>query len=147
MPTYRHVCPQGHETLEWRSIKAETVREIPCPECGRIAPLHMASPAIAADALPNKKHGVRAINQREKNWDRDMPAYKRLRKQGLQPRGIDGAGDIEALADSPLEVEMGKKLGKEKDVRRAQEISSELLGNDVTKTGTEIGKAKREEAA
>jgi hypothetical protein len=46
-----------------------------------------------------------------------------------------------------LEIEMGRPLGKDKDIRRAQEISSELLGKDVTKTGSEIGKTKRGEAA
>lgn len=144
MPTYRYVCPEGHATLEWRSIHAETVREIPCPDCSRIAPLHLASPAIAADALPNKMHGVRATNATEKSWDRDMPAYKRLRREGLQPRGIDGAADMETRADHPLEIEMGRKLGRESDVTRAQEVSAELGCNDIAATGAEIGAALRE---
>lgn len=143
MPTYRHRCPKGHETLEWRSIHQETVREIPCPECGRVAPMILASPAIAAEALPNKKHGVIAKNQQERQWHRDMDAYKRLRTNGVQPRGIDGSGDLEQSCNSPIEFEIGKPLGKEKDVRRAEEITSELFDQDVTSEGKKIGAAKR----
>lgn len=147
MPTYRYRCPKGHDTLVWRSIHAATVYEQPCDHCGRIAHLHLASPAIAADALPNKHHGIRAANEREKRWAEDMPAYRRLRREGLQPRGIDGAAAAEAQANHPLEMEMGRPLGKARDIQRAQEIASELLMQDVTKTGAEIGAARREQRA
>lgn len=144
MPTYRFVCPQEHETLQWHSIHADTVREIPCPECSRVAVLHLASPAIAADALPNKLHGVRATNATEARWDKDMPAYKRLRRDGLQPKHIDGSAAAEARAEHPLEIEMGRKLGAEADVQRAQEVAAELGLNDPKKVGAEIGAARRE---
>lgn len=147
MPTYRFLCPKGHETLEWHSIHEDTPKQVPCGKCSRVAQFAFSSPAIAADALPNKMHGVRAINARDKRWDRDMPAYKRLRQDGLQPRGIDGSADLETRAEAPLEIEMGKKLGKEADVRRAQEVASELMGQDVTKTGADLGKTLRGEAA
>jgi hypothetical protein len=152
MPTYRYVCDEGHDFEEWRSIKEPTVWELPCPECPRIATMHMASPAIAADALPNKGHSVRAINEREKRWDSDMPAYKRLRKEGHHPRSIDGAHDVERDAKHPLEIEMGRKLrypdGKaasERDVERAQEITAELAHNDPKKVGKEVGEVLREQ--
>lgn len=144
MPTYRYRCAKDHEFLVWRSIHSENLREYPCDECSRIAVNVMASPAIAAEALPNKKHGVIAKNRQEREWDRDMPAYKRLRRDGIQPKGIDGAADLETRCEHPLEFEMGKKLGKEVDIRRAQEVASELMGNDLTTTGSEIGAAKRE---
>lgn len=132
--------------MEWRSIHSETVREIPCPECSRMAPMILSSPAIAADALPNKLHGVRAVNARDKQWGRDMDAYKRLRRDGVQPRGIDGSAEWEQTCNVPIEIEMGKALGKERDVRRAEEISSELMDNDVREMGKAIGDARREAA-
>jgi hypothetical protein len=79
----------------------------------------------------------------ESRWDKDMPAYKRLREQGYQPRGVDGAAMAESQANHPLEIEMGRPLGKDKEVRRAQEIASDLMGRDVTKVGAELGKSKR----
>ena len=147
MPTYLYLCPKGHREEVWRSIHTINLQTYDCDVCGVEASLVFSSPAIAADALPNKKHGVRAIDATERGWDKDMPAYKRLREQGYQPRHVDGAAMAEAEANHPLEIAMGRPLGKEKDVRRAQEITSELLQRDVTKEGEAIGKTKRGNAA
>jgi len=143
MPTYLYECKMGHREEVWRSIYTKDLKVNDCVRCGEKAHLVFTSPAIAADALPNKLHGVRSVDARERGWDKDMPAYKRLREQGYQPRGVDGAAMAEAAANHPLEIEMGRPLGKEKEVRRAQEIASELMNRDVTKTGSKIGKAKR----
>jgi len=48
---------------------------------------------------------VKAISEREKGWNRDMPAYKRLREQGLQPRQIDGAALLESSATEKWQIE------------------------------------------
>lgn len=48
---------------------------------------------------------VEETNQREKGWNRDMPAYKRLRKQGLQPRQIDGCSVLEKGATERWQIE------------------------------------------
>ena len=42
----------------------------------------------------------------EKRWDRDMPAYMRLRRNGLQPAQIDGCAELETRANTQIEVEM-----------------------------------------
>lgn len=34
-----------------------------------------------------------------------MPAYKRLRQEGLQPRSIDGAARLESTATTEAQVE------------------------------------------
>lgn len=46
----------------------------------------------------------------ESEWDKDMPAYQRLRRNGLQPKQINGCAEIEKTANSQLEVEMGDVL-------------------------------------
>lgn len=51
---------------------------------------------IAPSATPTRGDGNAAtVNAREQRWNRDMPAYKRLRRDGLQPDHIDGAARIE----------------------------------------------------
>ena len=50
---------------------------------------------------------VAAVNQTESNWNKDMPAYKRLRADGLQPRKIDGAAEVERKAKEAWQVETG----------------------------------------
>lgn len=36
-----------------------------------------------------------------------MPAYKRLRQDGLQPKSIDGAAEVEKKAKESWQVETG----------------------------------------
>jgi len=50
---------------------------------------------------------VAEINTTERNWNRDMPAYKRLRANGLQPKQIDGSAEVEKKAQESWQVETG----------------------------------------
>lgn len=77
----------------------------------------VSSVAIAPSALGSPQ--AREVNERERRWARDMPAYKRLRNDGLEVRGIDGAADLEAKATHPMEVAIGKTFDgvKHKDAR------------------------------
>lgn len=50
---------------------------------------------------------VAEIKQTERNWNKDMPAYKRLRANGLQPKKIDGAAEVEKKAQESWQVETG----------------------------------------
>lgn len=72
----------------------------------------VAGISFGANTTTTRGARVEEINTRAKNWDRDMPAYKRLRANGLQPRGIDGAADLEAKATSAAEVEGTPDIGK-----------------------------------
>lgn len=50
---------------------------------------------------------VAEVNKTERNWNKDMPAYKRLRANGLQPKRIDGAANVEKRAQEGWQVETG----------------------------------------
>ena len=50
---------------------------------------------------------VAETNTTERNWNKDMPAYKRLRADGLQPKKIDGAANVEKRAQEGWQVETG----------------------------------------
>jgi hypothetical protein len=52
------------------------------------------------------------LSQREKRWNRDMPAYRELRKQGIQPERIDGCADLASRASDKLEIESSTLLNK-----------------------------------
>lgn len=62
---------------------------------------------VSSAATPTRRRENDAINRKEKRWDRDMDAYKRLRKDGLQPPHIDGSAKIEARAEHKFQVETG----------------------------------------
>lgn len=49
----------------------------------------------------------------EKQWDRDLPAYKRLRLQGYQPPRTQGCAQLEAEAHSQREIDMGRLINPE----------------------------------
>ena len=51
---------------------------------------------------------VTATVAKEGRWDEDMPAYKRLRANGLQPKRIDNCAELEGRADEQFEVEMAQ---------------------------------------
>lgn len=43
----------------------------------------------------------------ENQQERDLPAYQRLRANGIQPRSTKGCAELETRAHSQLEVELG----------------------------------------
>jgi len=61
------------------------------------APSAMATRSLAA--------GYKAT---EKQQEKDLPAYKRLREDGLQPKSTKGAAEIEAQATTRFEVTSGQ---------------------------------------
>lgn len=65
----------------------------------------VAGISFGANSTTTRGSQVDAANRTAKNWDKDMPAYKRLRQNGLQPRSIDGAAALEARATSAAQVE------------------------------------------
>lgn len=67
-----------------------------------------ASVAVAASATPTRSAGTaRAaqVNATEKQWARDMDAYARLRRDGLQPVQIDGCARVEKQAEHRVQIE------------------------------------------
>jgi hypothetical protein len=66
---------------------------------------------------------------RDKQWDVDMAAYKRLRADGVQPRSVDGAAVVEREATHEMEIKMGRTFNvKNKDAkfREGNDISREI---------------------
>jgi hypothetical protein len=53
------------------------------------------------------------VRKRDAAYRRDADAYARLRKEGHQPRNIEGCATLEAEATMPMEIQMGKVFDKE----------------------------------
>lgn len=104
MPTYAFRCEKGHEFEEWRSIHADAV-EVYCSQ-DRTPAVQILGP-VNTYAIGGRGEHTRVTDRTERQWDRDMPAYKRLRKAGYQPRGIDGADRLEATATNEFEFRYG----------------------------------------
>ena len=143
MPNYRYRCENGHDFTEWVSIHVVSITAT-C-ECGAEADKVFTTPNISVYATPNKGANVRAVDQREAGWDKDLPAYKAIRKQGLQPRSIDGAHELQDVKH-PLEIEMGVRFPKDK-LNLALETHADLKENARhSDTPAVIGKHVRGES-
>ena len=69
----------------------------------------LGMPYVAPSSTPTRAGGIdmAATRQAEKDKDADMAAYKRLRKDGVQPPKIDGSAKLEARAESKHEINSG----------------------------------------
>ena len=124
----------AHLNFRYRPSEGHTCKNCDKPLTEDELPHREGFPYIASSAAPTRSRSARAIeiNQTEKQWDKDIPAYKRLRKQGLQPAHIDGAADMEARASTRFEVESGKIYeGKEKQIAEATDFINASGGMDV----------------
>jgi len=86
-------------------------RHIPSENC---APdcfgCKIQSVSLAPSATPTRSNaGV--INFETKKSHADVAAYKRLRKDGVQPKSVKGSAELEARATSKWEIETGQRLG------------------------------------
>ena len=61
--------------------------------------------AESARSLSVMSQATRTINRRDATLSTDLAAYKRLRKDGLQPPRIDGSAMRERHAESRAQVE------------------------------------------
>lgn len=89
---------------------------------------HLLSISIAPSSMPSRSPEAVAINAKEKRWQRDMPAYKVLRDQGVQPKAIDGAADLAARAESKMEVESGHLLPSKAQRQMTSDVLAEMAG-------------------
>lgn len=83
---------------------------------------------ISAEALPNRKGPIAAINHKDKVLSDDLAAYKRLRRDGLQPKQIDGSAIVEARANSQFDIDLGHVVPKaqERRVREGFEFAKSI---------------------
>jgi hypothetical protein len=69
-----------------------------------------ATVSVAASSMPTRSEAA-SIEKNTAVMHKDAAAYKRLRKDGLQPKSVKGAASLEMRAGSKWEVETGINLG------------------------------------
>ena len=106
MPAYSYECDTCHSIEDRIEPIGEARRTIMCKVCDGVLHLRIGvGVQIAPSALENKGGDVRDINSTEVRWDRDMSAYKRMRNKGMQPKGIDGAAELENQVGDQFDVQ------------------------------------------
>lgn len=104
MATYEYRCAECGRNAEQEWAIGSAPREGSCYCGGSLRLVIGAGVQIAPSALENKGGEVRQIDATEKQWDKDMPAYKRMRDRGMQPRAIDGSARLEDRVEDQLDV-------------------------------------------
>lgn len=69
--------------------------------------------SFGSNSTTTRGSKVAEITQTERGWNKDMDAYKRLRREGLQPRQIDGSAVLEKHASEKWQIEGAAKAASE----------------------------------
>lgn len=104
LPRWRRSQRQGTATI-FRDMKHQEVH--PSLDVEGCFGCRIAGVSFAASSMPSRRIEASQINATERRWEKDMDAYKRLRRDGLQPAKIDGAREVEQKAEHRSQVETG----------------------------------------
>lgn len=85
-----------------------------CPECYKIK-----LQTVQFEKLDERSVNVR---NRDKQFALDNAAYRRLRADGQQPRGVDHSAMAEKMATHTTEIMLGKSLTKKAQKAVTREI-------------------------
>lgn len=124
MPTYRFYCPDCEvEYEQWGSIHADIPYRHTCGTDGRQVFTRLTTIRVGKQGEKTKE-----VDAREARWQKDMPAYKRFRDRGYQPPQIDGCDQLEATAQSTLEINSGGRIKvDEEQARAAKEMAEDIM--------------------
>mgnify|MGYP003322631300 CR=1 FL=1 len=135
MPIYNYRCLDCGLEHDIRHGFNETHDGV-CEACSGVLRKHFGSVHIAASAMPTRGvHDGKAIDwsgskAKERAKEKDMDAYKRLRSEGIQPKGIDGAAKMEREASTTHEITAGTLLqGPKSEKKRKEKALNDVLGS------------------
>lgn len=137
MPAYVFSCTACGGSAEHQFPIGTARRVMACTSCGALARLVIgAGVNIAPSALETKGADVRAIDDKEAGWHKDMPAYYRMRHRGMQPKGIDGSAALEDKANDQMDVDFHHLYSK--DVTRERVIDAQEQAKEIMATGVPV---------
>jgi len=131
MPIYVYRCLDCGLSLDI-SHSFEDTYNGDCDGCGGVLRKHFGAVHVSASATPSRGvHDGKEIDwsgskTKEREKERDMAAYKRLRSEGLHPPSIDGSADLETRAGNKWEVKAGHII-KEENRKKAESQLQEIL--------------------
>src|SRR5689334_9034185 len=134
MPSYEYRCRDCLHSDGYEFSIGQAPRHLPC-RCGKTADLVIgAGVQIAPSALETKGAAARQAGEREKRWNADTDAYRRMRHKGMQPKGVDGAAALEDKVGDQIDVDYHKfydqGLTRER-VLESNEQAKEIMANGL----------------
>lgn len=108
MPRYDYKCEQCVTITEVVQSFADEALTV-CDTCNGPIRRMYDTVAIAASSMPTRSEAAQ-VEKQTAIMHKDAAAYKRLRKDGVQPKSVKGAAELESRAASRWEVETGMNL-------------------------------------
>lgn len=150
MPTYRLQCQRCRGEFEtWNSIHdplpsthqspRDPMSDIPCG--GQLVQVFTR---VATYGVGEHGASTRSADAREREIDRDRPAYKRLRDEGHQPLHLRGAHELEARATDDWFIKTNGAVSVP-DARRAE--IDEMLAEGATTSWNPVEQVHAERSA
>jgi putative FmdB family regulatory protein len=113
MPLYSYRCDHCHTIWDVMHKMKESYDES-CENCAGELNKYYGNVQIAPSVMPSRSNiDLAKTKANDAAKDVDMAAYKRLRKDGLQPPSINGSAKLEARAGTKWEVNAGHTLSHE----------------------------------
>lgn len=107
MPTYAYRCKDGHLSEQWLSIHDDGTGHLRrCETCK--GPVSLSIETVNTYAVGGHGAHTAISDATDREWSRDMGAYSRFKKEGLQPRTITGCDQLESTAVGRWHVETGQ---------------------------------------
>lgn len=138
-------CLHTNRTMTFATVDEKTVKTYTCKICRETLPEDFGNkplapgeiPSFGSGTAPTRRAGAEIIEAREKRWEKDMPAYKALRAQGLQPPRIDGSAELMKNAETRFEVESGQIMkGKAKQIESTISTLESVTGKSIYNPNT-----------
>lgn len=128
MPRYDYICQAEQRIFEVvQSFSDDSLTKC---ECGGDVFKYYGNINFSPSAMPTRNSDVALRNSHEKQLEKDLPAYARLRSEGMQPKSTVGAAEIESRANSRYEVESGTIVDKYLS-KRVDETKTQLQATGV----------------
>lgn len=64
------------------------------------------------------------VRKRDREFAKDAAAYRRLRAEGLQPKGVNHSAMAETLATHKTEIDMGRSLRKDEKAAFTRDLGT-----------------------
>lgn len=75
----------------------------------------LESVSFAPSAMPTRNPGAARAAVTDPQLDKDRDAYKRLRRDGEQPKHVGGSAHLEATASESFEITTGRIISDDAD--------------------------------
>lgn len=125
MPSYCKDCTQcGFAFEQWQSIHDDT--PIACPHCGGATVTVITR--VNTYAVGERGRHTAISDATDREWHKDMDAYKRFRNKGVQPPKITGCDHLEATAIGTFHAETGLKHSDEVVAAKTEEAQAIARG-------------------